>query len=92
MNQYGLKAKAHWEKHRPRELAAMENPERFFEAKGAEMQAAISTAEEVLEEATEPETDYQRRVGQLNQIRATAEQQVMAEHLPPPEDQEMEED
>ena len=89
MNQYSLIARRHWEQFRPRELATMEDPETFFARKGQELQAAVIEVQEALEETLPPETGYQERVGQLNQIRATAEQQVMTELLPPPEEEEM---
>ena len=87
-SQYSLMARRHWEQFRPRELAAMQDPTGFFTAKGQELQNAVITAQEALEETLEPATGYPARVCQLNQIRATAEQQVMAQLLPPPEDDE----
>lgn len=87
MSVYSQTVREHWEKYRPRELAQMQDPEGFFRDKGREIQVAILEAEQALEEALEPEQDYQARVGQLNQIRATAEQQVLAELLPPPEEE-----
>jgi hypothetical protein len=78
----------HWEEFRPRELATIRDPEAFFARKGREIQAAAIDAQEALEAALPPEPDYQARVGQLNQIRATAEQRAMAELLPPPEEDE----
>lgn len=77
----------HWEEFRPRELAAMQDPESFFLRLGTQMEDAIEAAEESLEETLEPETEYQARVGQLRQIAATAREQVLREMLPPPEDE-----
>lgn len=85
-SQYATLLRRHWEEFRPRELAAMEDPERFFRTLGSQMGEAIAMAEEDLEEALVPETEYLARVGQLQQIRATAREQVLREMLPPPED------
>lgn len=86
-NRYEELLRRHWAEFRPRELAAMQDPETFFLRLGTQMEEAIEAAEEDLEEALEPETDYQARVGQLRQIAATAREQVLREMLPPPEDE-----
>lgn len=85
-SQYETLLRRHWEEFRPRELAEMQDPDRHFRKLGARMSEAIAAAEEDLEETLEPETDYQARVGQLEQIRATAREQVLREMLPPPQD------
>lgn len=87
-SQYATLLRRHWEEFRPRELAAMEDPEKFFRTLGTQMGEAIAAAEEDLEEALEPETEYQARVGQMAQISATAREQVLREMLPPSEDAE----
>jgi hypothetical protein len=86
-NQYEALLRRHWEEFRPRELAAMQDPETFFRRLGTQTEEAIEAAEESLEETLEPETDYQARVGQLQQIAATAREQVLREMLPPAEDE-----
>jgi hypothetical protein len=65
----------------------MPDPESFLQAVGRQLQTAVIEAQEALEETLPPDPDYQARVGQLNQIRATAEQQAMAQLLPSPEDE-----
>lgn len=87
-SQYATLLRRHWEEFRPRELAQMEDPEGYFRTLGMQMGEAIAQAQEELEEALEPETDYQARVGQLQQIAATAREQVLREMLPPPETEE----
>ena len=87
-NRYSLIARRHWEQFRPQELARIPDPEAFFATKGRELEAAMIELQEALEETLPPETGYEARIGQLNQIRATAEQQAMAELLPPPEEDE----
>ena len=87
-SRYSLIARRHWEQFRPRELARIRDPEAFFATKGRELETAMIDAQERLEQTLPPETEYQARVGQLNQIRATAEQQALAELLPPPEEDE----
>ncbi len=87
-SQYATLLRRHWEEFRPQELAAMEDPDRFFRTLGTQMGEAIAAAEEDLEETLEPETDYQARVGQIQQIAATAREQVLREMLPPPETEE----
>jgi hypothetical protein len=87
-NRYSHLVREHWTQYRPGELAQMSDPERFFATKGMEIQQAVIAAQEALEQALEAEPDYRARVGQLNQIRADAEHQVLAQLLPPPEDQE----
>lgn len=86
-SKYAVMLRQHWEEHRPRELSQMQDPEKFFREMGMQVAEAIAAAEEDLEETLEPETDYQARVGQLNQIAATAREQVLREMLPPAEDE-----
>ena len=66
----------------------MSDPSTFFDRLGRRIHAAVIEAEETLTEALTPEPHYPDRVGQLNQIRATAEQQVLAQMLPGPEQDE----
>jgi hypothetical protein len=85
MSTYIETVRTHWETHRPRELAQMSDPETFIRTKAQEIQVAVLQAEQDLEETLDAEPDYQARVGQLKQIRATARDQVFRELLPPPE-------
>jgi hypothetical protein len=85
-SRYSRLVRAHWEQFRPRELARMQDPDAFFTRKGQELHEALIEAQEALETSLPAEPNYQARVGQLKQIRATAEQQVRAELLPPPEE------
>jgi hypothetical protein len=84
---YAQLARRHWEQFRPRELAAISDPEAFCATKGQELQAAVIELQEAMEQAIPPEREYPARVGQLNQIRADAEHRALTELLPPPEDE-----
>jgi hypothetical protein len=86
LDRYARMARQHWQKFRPRELATIPDPEAFFPAKGRELEQAMITAEEALEETLPAEPDYPARVGQLKQIAATALEQATREVFGPPED------
>ena len=42
MNQYGTRAKEHWQHHRPQAYAALTNPEEYFTQMGEEIATAIA--------------------------------------------------
>ncbi len=90
MNSYGNQALQHWTRWRPKELAAIPNPQEFFARLGLEVEQEIDDrAEAILESQSTPEAeDYLTRVGRLRMARFDAESEVLRERvLLPPEDE-----
>ncbi len=90
MNSYGNQALQHWTRWRPKELAAIPNPQEFFARLGLEVEQEIDDrAEAILESQSPPEAeDYLTRVGRLRMARFDAESEVLRERvLLPPEDE-----
>ncbi len=90
MNSYGNQALQHWTRWRPKELAAIPNPQEFFAGLGLEVEQEIDDrAEAILESQSTPEAeDYLTRVGRLRMARFDAESEVLRERvLLPPEDE-----
>ncbi len=90
MNSYGNQALQHWTRWRPKELAAIPDPQEFFARLGLEVEQEIDDrAEAILESQSHPEAeDYLRRVGRLRMARLDAESEVLRERvLLSPEDE-----
>jgi hypothetical protein len=88
MNKYGERAREHWKTHRPQEYATIPDPEEFFAQIGQEAERQIGQLQmKLAAEAAQPETTYPERVGLLNMAKLRAEEAVMAELLPPPENE-----
>ncbi len=90
MNSYGNQALQHWTRWRPKELAAIPDPQEFFARLGLEVEQEIDDrAEAILESQSTPEAeDYLTRVGRLRMARFDAESEVLRERvLLPPEDE-----
>lgn len=91
MNQYGQMARDHWAKYRPTEYRAMTDQETFFSALGGEIETRIDARADDLEQLVPVDQPYQERLAQMTAARPTAEQEVLAEMLPPAEEDETEE-
>lgn len=77
MNHYGALALRHWETTRARELAQLENPDRFFTELGEQVAAEIQRRAQALEAPMSE--DYLANLGMLNEARAAAESEVLRE-------------
>jgi hypothetical protein len=92
LNPYGARAQAHWQNHLPGEYQKIPEQDRtaFFARMGQEIEARISqrTAELTDQEELETPIGFQARYALLSTLRHTAEQEVLAEMLPAPEDKE----
>ena len=84
-NMFSPMVRDHWQTYRPKEWAAMTDPEAFVETKAREIETQILKAEEALEKTVPEPTEYEEQVGRHKQIRADATAMVLAELLPEPE-------
>ena len=77
MNQYGHKALEFWHRHRPTELAAIEDPEQHFTDLGAKISQAI---EALTDQIVPPRTltgEQSVDLPRVNEARMTAEDEVL---------------
>ncbi|WP_336624998.1 MULTISPECIES: hypothetical protein [unclassified Microbacterium] len=72
MNHYGQRIRAHWETYRPEELAALEDPERFFTEAGEELSTTIATLSAQMAGPDLPGEQYLEKVARLRNAQATA--------------------
>jgi hypothetical protein len=90
LNPYGARARAHWQTHLPEEYRQIPERDRtdFFARLGEEIEARVSQRTEELADQEEPETaiGFQARYALLSTLRHTAEQQVLAQMLPAPQE------
>jgi hypothetical protein len=85
---YGARAQAHWQNHLPEEYRQIPEQDRpaFFARLGAEIEARVRQRTEELTDQEEPDEPigFQARYALLSTLRHTAEQEVLAEMLPAP--------
>ena len=90
LNPYGARARAYWRTHLPEEYQQIPERDRtdFFARLGEEIEASARQRTEELADQEEPETaiGFQARYALLSTLRHTAEQQVLAEMLPAPQE------
>lgn len=85
MNQYGAQIRRHWQRHRPRELAELRDPEAFFTEQGQLADQQIQDQARKLEAQAEEPTGFLERLGRMNNARFEAEATVMRELLADPD-------
>jgi hypothetical protein len=79
MNHYGQMALEHWRRHRLEELAAIEDPQRFFSELGEQVAETVQTRTDQLL-ANQPQvTGFVARVKQEQTARMTAEDETLRE-------------
>jgi hypothetical protein len=83
MNPYGTRMREHYAKHRATELAAIADPESFFEDLGLQIEAEIDTLADQIAGPSDPSEGYLERVGQLSEARTSAESEVLRLHMTP---------
>jgi hypothetical protein len=76
LNPYGQQALDHWRTQRPDELAALENPQQYFQTLGEQVQEAVTTRTEQLV-ASQPATGFLERFQAEQTARLIAEDEVM---------------
>jgi hypothetical protein len=79
VSEYATTARRHWETFRPRELAAMEDPEEFFQGLATDVQERIAELTEQKMGEAMRETDHQRRAGKLKAAQQMAREQALRE-------------
>lgn len=90
MNGYGARAQAYWREHRPEDYRMIPEPERgaFFTRLGEDIEAGIArrTGELAGQEEPADPVGFKARYALLNTLRHTAEQEVLAQVLPAPQE------
>jgi hypothetical protein len=87
MNQYGIQARSHWERHLPRRFQALEDPEKFFTQLGEEVSQRVEELQQAMSGEVPPTETYMERLGRLNMIRQNAESQALQELALLPEEE-----
>jgi hypothetical protein len=78
MNHYGEMAREHWARMRPKELATIEDPDRFFTELGRQIEDRIVSLALELEQDTGTD-DYLANAAMMHTARRMAEDQVIRE-------------
>lgn len=79
MNQYGTRAKEHWQHHRPQAYAALTNPEEYFTQMGEEIATAIAALTPTLAGPDLPGEAYLDKVARVKAATRQAEEIAIAE-------------
>ena len=77
MNRYGQLILEHWQRHRPAELAGIEDQTSFFSTLGRETQRQVEELAERIAGEDRPGEEYLDKVGRLREARMTAESEVL---------------
>ena len=83
MNPYGVRMREHYVKHRATELAAIADPESFFEELGLQIETEIDTLADQIAGPSEASEGYLERLGRLSEARTSAESDVLRNHMKP---------
>jgi hypothetical protein len=83
MNLYGTRMREHYAKHRATELAAIADPEDFFEQLGLQISEEVRTLADQIAGPSSPSEGYVERLGRLTEAKATAESEVLREYMKP---------
>jgi len=77
MNRYGVRARNHWKQHLPTRYSKLDDPDRYFEELGEQVQQRI---EELMEAKRQPSTnDFLSNLQALNMSQFEAEAEAMRE-------------
>jgi len=85
MNPYGGRARRHWQEHLPSRYQQISDPEAFFSDLGEQIEQQVQQLAAALAGPDPLEENYLEKVGRLNMARLRAEEQVLREMLPEPE-------
>lgn len=81
MNNYGMQAKAHWQRWLPTRYASLPDPDRHFTELGQQVAAQIGDLTMRLAGPDQPGEGYLEKVGRLNAARAQAQEIVLRESV-----------
>ncbi len=79
MNQYGTRAKQHWQKYLPTRFQQLDDPDSFFSDLGEQIAQRVESLADDLAGNDPPGEGYMDKVGRLNMARRDAESQVLRE-------------
>lgn len=88
MNQYATLARQHWQRYLPSRYAQIEDPTAFFTELGEQISDQINDLTATLAGDDPPGESYLDKVGRLNAAGQMAREQILAQMLPAPEDDE----
>jgi hypothetical protein len=87
VNSYGARARQHWQTSLPDRYSQIPDPEMYFARVGEEIAEQVDLQARAIAGDDPADEPYLTRVGRLTEARMAAEQQVLAEMLPDPEQQ-----
>ena len=77
MNRYGMRARDHWKQHLPTRYSKLNDPDRYFEELGEQIQERV---EELMEAKRQPSSnDFLANLQGLNMSKFEAEAEAMRE-------------
>lgn len=79
LNHYGQMALDHWRRNRPADLAAIEDPQTFFNTLGEQVAEMVATRTERLIASQAPATGFAARTQQELTARRTVEDETLRE-------------
>lgn len=79
MNQYGTRAKQHWQKYLPDRFNQLEDPDSFFSDLGEEIAERVQSLADALAGDDPQGESYLDKVGRLNMARRDAESAILRE-------------
>jgi hypothetical protein len=79
MNQYGTRAKQHWQKYLPEQFQQLAEPDNFFSDLGEQIAQRVESLAEAIAGDDPPGEGYLDKVGRLNMARADAESDILRE-------------
>ncbi len=88
MNHYGARAHRHWQTHLPERYAQIPDPESHFAALGQEIAELVDQRADQIAGDDPVGEDYLTKAGRLKEARLTAEDEVLREMLPEPQEEE----
>lgn len=85
MNRYGATAQKHWQQFLPQAYTQIRDPQTYFSDLGEQIEDQVIELMWALAGDDPPGEGYLKKVGRLNMARLQAEERVLAEMLPEPE-------
>lgn len=85
MSKFNGIAQKHWQTHRPKQAAAMENPDEFFAEIASQISETVQARATAIAGPDLPHETYMDKVARLSTARTVAESETLREMLPPPE-------
>jgi hypothetical protein len=79
MNQYGTRAKQHWQKYLPKRFQQLDDPDSFFSELGEQIAQRVESLADDLAGDDPPGEGYMDKLGRLNMARRDAESQILRE-------------